>query len=160
MIHLTPLPPDEELLNQTLEALPFGVRTLNAFKAPDLEGKPYVGATVGELIAQSADQLMLLPNFGRVSLGETRAVLAAYGLHLHGEALPAPPAPSIEQRLAVIESKLDQLLARKEPQDVVFTLEQMQGDEERADKESGEYLRRLRDEEELRRYRRLFGKPD
>jgi DNA-directed RNA polymerase alpha subunit len=69
--------------------------------------------TVRELVTRSANELLRVPNFGRVSLQETRMALADLGLSLRGDDdLLRPWRSTIPVRLAAIEAKLDAILAK------------------------------------------------
>jgi DNA-directed RNA polymerase subunit alpha len=61
-----------------IEELELGVRSYNCLKRVGIE-------TVGDLVAKSDRDLASIPNFGRKSIDEIRAALAAHGLRLRGD---------------------------------------------------------------------------
>jgi DNA-directed RNA polymerase subunit alpha len=65
-----------------IEELELGVRSYNCLKRAGIQ-------TVGELVRKSESELNAIPNFGRKSIEEVRETLAAHGLTLKGEELPA-----------------------------------------------------------------------
>ena len=69
-------------LDRPLTDFEWAVRTGNCLKASNIE-------TVGQLIRQTEESLLRIPNFGRSSLAEVREVLASIGHNL-GE-LPYEP---------------------------------------------------------------------
>lgn len=70
----------KELLGLGLEELELSVRSLNALHSEGLR-------TIGELTAKTDEDLLTYKNFGRKSLDEIKAALAARGLALN---MPAP----------------------------------------------------------------------
>ncbi len=65
-----------------IEELELGVRSYNCLKRVGIE-------TIGDLVVKSENELAAIPNFGRKSIEEVRETLAAHGLTLKGEELPA-----------------------------------------------------------------------
>jgi len=61
-----------------IEELELGVRSYNCLKRVGIE-------TVGDLVTKSDRDLAAIPNFGRKSIDEIRAALAAHGLRLRGD---------------------------------------------------------------------------
>ncbi len=61
-----------------IEELELGVRSYNCLKRVGIE-------TIGDLIAKSEQELAAIPNFGKKSIEEVKASLAAHGLHLRGD---------------------------------------------------------------------------
>ena len=68
--------------NFPIEELELGVRSYNCLKRVGIE-------TIGDLTSKSEGELAAIPNFGRKSIEEVRETLAAHGLTLKGEELPA-----------------------------------------------------------------------
>jgi DNA-directed RNA polymerase subunit alpha len=68
--------------NFPIEELELGVRSYNCLKRVGIE-------TIGDLTSKSDGELAAIPNFGRKSIEEVRETLAAHGLTLKGEELPA-----------------------------------------------------------------------
>jgi DNA-directed RNA polymerase subunit alpha len=68
--------------NFPIEELELGVRSYNCLKRVGIE-------TIGDLTSKSENELAAIPNFGRKSIEEVRETLAAHGLTLKGEELPA-----------------------------------------------------------------------
>ena len=68
--------------NFPIEELELGVRSYNCLKRVGIE-------TIGDLTSKSESELAAIPNFGRKSIEEVRETLAAHGLTLKGEELPA-----------------------------------------------------------------------
>ena len=68
--------------NFPIEELELGVRSYNCLKRVGIE-------TIGDLTSKSEAELAAIPNFGRKSVEEVRETLAAHGLTLKGEDLPA-----------------------------------------------------------------------
>ena len=68
--------------NFPIEELELGVRSYNCLKRVGIE-------TIGDLTSKSEAELAAIPNFGRKSIEEVRETLAAHGLTLKGEELPA-----------------------------------------------------------------------
>jgi DNA-directed RNA polymerase subunit alpha len=68
--------------NFPIEELELGVRSYNCLKRVGIE-------TIGDLTSKSESELAAIPNFGRKSIEEVRETLAAHGLVLKGEELPA-----------------------------------------------------------------------
>ena len=68
--------------NFPIEELELGVRSYNCLKRVGIE-------TIGDLTSKSETELAAIPNFGRKSIEEVRETLAAHGLTLKGEELPA-----------------------------------------------------------------------
>jgi DNA-directed RNA polymerase subunit alpha len=66
--------------NFPIEELELGVRSYNCLKRVGIE-------TIGDLTSKSEPELVAIPNFGRKSIEEVRAALAAHGLTLKGEDL-------------------------------------------------------------------------
>jgi DNA-directed RNA polymerase subunit alpha len=66
--------------NFPIEELELGVRSYNCLKRVGIE-------TIGDLTSKSEPELVAIPNFGRKSIEEVRAALAAHGLTLKGEEL-------------------------------------------------------------------------
>ena len=66
--------------NFPIEELELGVRSYNCLKRVGIE-------TIGDLTSKSEAELAAIPNFGRKSIEEVRASLAAHGLTLKGEEL-------------------------------------------------------------------------
>jgi DNA-directed RNA polymerase subunit alpha len=68
--------------NFPIEELELGVRSYNCLKRVGIE-------TIGDLTSKSEAELGAIPNFGKKSIDEVRETLAAHGLTLKGEELPA-----------------------------------------------------------------------
>jgi DNA-directed RNA polymerase subunit alpha len=68
--------------NFPIEELELGVRSYNCLKRVGIE-------TIGDLTSKSEAELAAIPNFGKKSVEEVRETLAAHGLTLKGEDLPA-----------------------------------------------------------------------
>ncbi len=68
--------------NFPIEELELGVRSYNCLKRVGIE-------TIGDLTSKSEAELAAIPNFGKKSIDEVRETLAAHGLTLKGEELPA-----------------------------------------------------------------------
>ncbi len=68
--------------NFPIEELELGVRSYNCLKRVGIE-------TIGDLTSKSEAELAAIPNFGKKSVDEVRETLAAHGLTLKGEELPA-----------------------------------------------------------------------
>jgi DNA-directed RNA polymerase subunit alpha len=68
--------------NFPIEELELGVRSYNCLKRVGIE-------TIGDLTSKSEAELGSIPNFGKKSIDEVRETLAAHGLTLKGEELPA-----------------------------------------------------------------------
>jgi DNA-directed RNA polymerase subunit alpha len=68
--------------NFPIEELELGVRSYNCLKRVGIE-------TIGDLTSKSEGELAAIPNFGRKSIEEVRETLAAHGLTLKSEELPA-----------------------------------------------------------------------
>jgi len=66
--------------NFPIEELELGVRSYNCLKRVGIE-------TIGDLTSKSEAELVAIPNFGRKSIEEVRAALAAHALTLKGEEL-------------------------------------------------------------------------
>ena len=84
-IDIGPSPQDAQLaadLALPIEELDLTVRSYNCLKRAGIQ-------TVGDLVQKSESELAAIPNFGRKSIEEVRETLAAHGLTLKGEELPA-----------------------------------------------------------------------
>ena len=68
--------------NFPIEELELGVRSYNCLKRAGIQ-------TVGDLVSKSESELAAIPNFGKKSIEEVKETLAAHGLTLRGEELPA-----------------------------------------------------------------------
>ena len=68
--------------NILIEELELGVRSYNCLKRVGIE-------TIGDLISKTEAELAAIPNFGKKSIEEVKETLAAHGLTLRGEELPA-----------------------------------------------------------------------
>ncbi len=81
----------KELVHKGLEELDLSVRALNSLHNEGIR-------TIGELVIRSDDDLLKFKNFGRKSLEEIKAALAALGLRLDMkedlDRLGLPPAPA------------------------------------------------------------------
>ena len=62
----------------SLDSLDLTIRTSNCLKAEAVE-------TIGQLLTLSANDLLKIPNLGRLSLMEIRTKLGALGLRLKGD---------------------------------------------------------------------------
>jgi DNA-directed RNA polymerase subunit alpha len=71
-------PTSHGMENFPIEELELGVRSYNCLKRVGIE-------TIGDLTSKSESELVAIPNFGRKSIEEVRAALAAHGLMLKGE---------------------------------------------------------------------------
>ena len=71
-------PASHGMENFPIEELELGVRSYNCLKRVGIE-------TIGDLTSKSESELVAIPNFGRKSIEEVRAALAAHGLMLKGE---------------------------------------------------------------------------
>jgi DNA-directed RNA polymerase alpha subunit len=89
----------ENSLDMPLSELGLSTRAMGALR--------YDFATVRELIACSADELGRIPNLGKVTLAEVRIALAR-----HGRSLREDKRPSIDERLAAIDAKLEDILIK------------------------------------------------
>jgi DNA-directed RNA polymerase subunit alpha len=68
--------------NFPIEELELGVRSYNCLKRVGIE-------TIGDLVSKTETELGTIPNFGKKSIEEVKETLAAHGLTLRGEELPA-----------------------------------------------------------------------
>ena len=68
--------------NFPIEELELGVRSYNCLKRVGIE-------TIGDLVSKTESELGTIPNFGKKSIEEVKETLAAHGLTLRGEELPA-----------------------------------------------------------------------
>src|SRR5579885_3348052 len=68
--------------NFPIEELELGVRSYNCLKRVGIE-------TIGDLVSKTETELGAIPNFGKKSIEEVKETLAAHGLTLRGEELPA-----------------------------------------------------------------------
>ncbi len=68
--------------NFPIEELELGVRSYNCLKRVGIE-------TIGDLVTKTESELGTIPNFGKKSIEEVKETLAAHGLTLRGEELPA-----------------------------------------------------------------------
>ena len=68
--------------NFPIEELELGVRSYNCLKRVGIE-------TIGDLVSKTENELATIPNFGKKSIEEVKETLAAHGLTLRGEELPA-----------------------------------------------------------------------
>ena len=68
--------------NFPIEELELGVRSYNCLKRVGIE-------TIGDLVSKTETELGSIPNFGKKSIEEVKETLAAHGLTLRGEELPA-----------------------------------------------------------------------
>ncbi len=68
--------------NFPIEELELGVRSYNCLKRVGIE-------TIGDLVTKTENELASIPNFGKKSIEEVKETLAAHGLTLRGEELPA-----------------------------------------------------------------------
>ena len=68
--------------NFPIEELELGVRSYNCLKRVGIE-------TIGDLVTKTESELAAIPNFGKKSIEEVKETLAAHGLTLRGEELPA-----------------------------------------------------------------------
>ena len=112
-----------DFLDQLIIELDLSVRAHNALTTESKwDGQRYQyhlrEMTIRELVAKSSNELLRVPNFGKVSLSDVRDRLAEYGLYLRDEG-PAPPAPpppapqpTLGHRLQAIEAKLDLILSK------------------------------------------------
>src|SRR5215831_17907660 len=71
-----------EMENFPIEELELGVRSYNCLKRVGIE-------TIGDLVSKTETELGTIPNFGKKSIEEVKETLAAHGLTLRGEELPA-----------------------------------------------------------------------
>ena len=66
--------------NILIEELELGVRSYNCLKRVGIE-------TIGDLVSKTEQELAAIPNFGKKSIEEVKATLAAHGLTLRGDEL-------------------------------------------------------------------------
>lgn len=75
-------PPIHKVLDRPIDELHLSVRASNALRSENI-------IVIGELVERTKQELLSIPNFGRVSLAEVESALAELKLHL-GMQLLAP----------------------------------------------------------------------
>jgi len=75
-------PPIHKVLDRHIDELDLSVRASNALRNENI-------IVIGDLVKRTKQELLSIPNLGRVSLAEVEPVLAKLKLHL-GMQLPAP----------------------------------------------------------------------